>query len=78
MSSAVFFVQGCPTCGRLLHIRVEYLGKRVACQHCRRQFTALIATSDADEPIDDVMLRAEQLLRETSQPAEPTRVLHPR
>ena len=29
MSKATYFVQECPTCGRDLEIRVEYLGKRV-------------------------------------------------
>ena len=40
MSQVVYFVQECPTCGRRLEIRVEYLGRRVACQHCRGQFLA--------------------------------------
>ncbi len=34
MSKSTYFVQECPTCGRALHIRVEHLGKQVACQHC--------------------------------------------
>jgi hypothetical protein len=34
MAEATYFVQECPTCGRNLRIRVEYLGKRVVCQHC--------------------------------------------
>ena len=34
------FVQECPTCGRRLHIRVEYLGRKVSCQHCRGQLMA--------------------------------------
>ncbi len=39
MSNPTYFVQECPTCGRRLQIRVEYLGKRVVCQ-------ALSRTSD--------------------------------
>jgi DNA-directed RNA polymerase subunit RPC12/RpoP len=35
MSKPTYYVQECPTCGRTLEIRVEYLGKRVVCQHCR-------------------------------------------
>ena len=34
MAESTYFVQECPTCGRSLRIRVEYLGKRVVCQHC--------------------------------------------
>ena len=34
MPSPIYFVQECPTCGRRLQIRVEYLGKKVVCQHC--------------------------------------------
>lgn len=40
MSKLTYFVQECPTCGRCLHVRVEYLGKRVTCQHCRGRFLA--------------------------------------
>lgn len=35
-----YYVQECPTCGRKLNIRVEYLGKKVVCQHCRANFVA--------------------------------------
>lgn len=37
---ATFFVQPCPTCGRNLEIRVQYLGRKVVCQHCRAEFLA--------------------------------------
>lgn len=40
MAEATFFVQECPTCGRNLQIRVEYLGRTVVCQHCHRQLVA--------------------------------------
>jgi hypothetical protein len=69
MSNPTYFVQECPTCGRRLHIRVEHLGRRVVCQHCRGRFTA------CDSPIagrvvgeseeGSILQRAEQLL-ETS------------
>ncbi|MGC3969969.1 MAG: hypothetical protein QM775_22375 [Pirellulales bacterium] len=39
-SAKPYYVQECPTCGRKLNIRVEYLGKKVVCQHCRSQFVA--------------------------------------
>jgi hypothetical protein len=41
MPNATYFVQECPTCGRRLQIRVEYLGKKVACQHCQGRFLAV-------------------------------------
>lgn len=40
MPNVTYFVQDCPTCGRKLNIRVEYLGKKVVCQHCRGPFIA--------------------------------------
>ncbi len=40
MSNSTYFVQECPTCGRRLQIRVEYLGKQVVCQHCQGRFVA--------------------------------------
>jgi hypothetical protein len=40
MSRAIYFIQECPTCGRTLQIRVEYLGKMMVCQHCRGEFDA--------------------------------------
>ena len=30
----------CPTCGRSLRVRVEYLGAVVACKHCGAEFQA--------------------------------------
>jgi hypothetical protein len=47
MSPSTYFVQECPTCGRRLHIRVEYLGRRVVCQHCHG---ALIAADPVLQP----------------------------
>ncbi|MCE5269210.1 MAG: hypothetical protein LLG00_15140 [Planctomycetaceae bacterium] len=44
MSNPTYFVQECPTCGRRLQIRVEYLGRKVVCQHCQG---SLIATDPA-------------------------------
>jgi hypothetical protein len=34
------FSQDCPTCGRRLHVRTEYVKQKVACQHCRAIFVA--------------------------------------
>ena len=65
MSKSTYFVQGCPTCGRRLNIRVEYLGKHVVCQHCHGQFTARDpASSDAvaGDVENDLLRRADMLL----------------
>ena len=40
MSWNVYFYQACPICGRSLRICVEYLGRMVACRHCRGEFLA--------------------------------------
>ncbi|MEN1682186.1 MAG: response regulator [Planctomycetota bacterium] len=40
MPASTYFVQECPTCGRNLQVRVEYLGKKVVCQHCSAKFRA--------------------------------------
>ena len=40
MPNVTYFVQDCPTCGRKLNVRVEYLGRSVVCQHCRGSFVA--------------------------------------
>lgn len=44
MAESTYFVQECPTCGRNLRIRVEYLGRSVVCQHCH---AALVARDPA-------------------------------
>lgn len=40
MAESTYFVQECPTCGRNLRIRVEYLGRSVVCQHCKGSLVA--------------------------------------
>jgi hypothetical protein len=69
MTRATYYVQECPTCGRRLQIRVEYLGKRVACQHCRGQFEASDPANSKAKLSDSsiIMARAEELLASTSQ-----------
>jgi hypothetical protein len=65
MPGATYFVQECPTCGRRLQIRVEYLGKRVVCQHCQGTFAAADNSASRDESGDrgSVLLqRANELL----------------
>ncbi len=65
MSNSTYFVQECPTCGRRLQIRVEYLGKQVVCQHCQGR---LIASDPSNLRIDEalgknaLLRRADELL----------------
>lgn len=40
MVRSTYFLQECPTCGRGLEIRVEYLGRTMVCQHCGGTFVA--------------------------------------
>ncbi len=63
MSSATYFVQDCPTCGRKLEIRVEYLGRSVVCQHCHGRFRAAEEPTAPDETSTSwLMRRADELL----------------
>lgn len=69
MSRSTYFVQECPTCGRNLQVRVQYLGKQVVCQHCSARFEAYDPTSGAYPPPNSsisLMERAEQLLQTAS------------
>jgi hypothetical protein len=66
MPNSTYFNQVCPTCGRRLMIRVEYLGKRLVCQHCRGKFEAsgsATPTCDCVETGSDLLRRAEELLQ---------------
>jgi len=65
MPKSVYFVQECPTCGRNLEVRVEYLGKFVVCQHCQGRFVASdpeIHPSLISNPAGDLLQRADELL----------------
>ncbi len=65
MSNSTYFIQECPTCGRRLQIRVEYLGKAVVCQHCRGRFTACDPASNRYSGVlvgDALLQRADELL----------------
>src|SRR5262245_65510755 len=76
MSRSTYFVQECPTCGRNLQIRVQYLGRQVVCQHCSARFEAYDPSSaNYPSPASSLSLlaRAEQLLSaSSSQLAVPT------
>ncbi len=65
MSNSTYFVQECPTCGRRLQIRVEYLGKQVVCQHCQGQFVASDPSNlrvDEAQGTNALLRRADELL----------------
>ena len=65
MAGITYFVQECPTCGRKVQVRVNYLGKRVACRHCGAQFAACDPQSPEYPPADSslaMLARVDQLL----------------
>lgn len=69
MAGATYYVQECPTCGRNLQVRVEYLGKRVACQHCSARFVACDPSSEnsAGDSSLSILARADELIEAASQ-----------
>jgi hypothetical protein len=70
MPNATYFVQECPTCGRRLQIRVDYLGKKVACQHCQGTFLAAESSNlrgDAGNDSSALLRRANELLDSVAQ-----------
>ena len=65
MSSAMYFVQECPICGRALQVRMQHLGKTLKCRHCNGDFEACDPDSTSYPPKSSslgVLERAEQLL----------------
>ncbi len=65
MPKSTYFVQECPTCGRSLHVRVEYLGRQVMCQHCHGRFEACDSALGGPAPPEsgiDLLARADKLL----------------
>jgi hypothetical protein len=63
--TATFFYQECPTCGRALRVRINYLGKTVVCEHCQGSFTAHDPQNPASVPETHELSsleRAEELL----------------
>ena len=61
MPQAIFFVQGCPTCGRASQVRMEYLGKPVQCRHCGGEFLAFDEDMDRSEREADGLADREAL-----------------
>lgn len=69
------FTQPCPTCGRRLQVHTRLLQQEVVCQHCHAQFVAGLNEEAPSWRRDsqDLMARAEAVLRQT-QPVEPPTV----
>ena len=66
MSSSTYFIQDCPICGRRLQIRVEYLGRKVTCQHCQGTLEATDPAGTRFHPAEEenaLLRRAAKLLR---------------
>ena len=66
MAGVTYFVQECPTCGRRLQVRVEHMGKRVACRHCNARFLATDGAGDAVSASWALMARADELIEAAS------------
>jgi len=69
MSCSAYYVQECPICGRTLQVRVEYLGKKVSCQHCAASFRAVDPSSGELDPTESgisLLARAEELIESAS------------
>lgn len=65
MSNSIYFVQECPTCGRQLQIRVDYLGRKVVCQHCQGKLVAIDSANarlDSAHTDSAILRRADELL----------------
>lgn len=70
MSESTYYLQPCPTCGRSLRVRVEYLGRQVICQHCQGRFLACDPDSPQHSLSDSglaLLRRAEELLQKADQ-----------
>jgi hypothetical protein len=80
MSNPTYFVQECPTCGRSLQVRVEHLGRKVVCQHCKGLLVAAdpAMRSDSGEYKKTMLRRADELLAAASREKNPSRSHHPR
>ena len=81
MSQPTYFVQGCPTCGRRLHVLVEYLGRKVVCRHCRAPFVACDPASrrcDDGQPAQTLLHRANELLQRAAHGQQPRHQSRPK
>ena len=81
MPNVTYFSQDCPTCGRKLNVRVEYLGKKVVCQHCNGSFLAWDPEGAPPETIKaslsgtQLMDRAQELIDLAEQKIAESRII---
>ena len=82
MPNVTYFSQDCPTCGRKLNVRVEYLGKKVVCQHCNGGFLAWDPEGAPAETISasslsgtKLMDRAQELIEMAEQKIAESRIM---
>ena len=81
MSSGMYFVRECPTCGRHLYIRIEYLGKKVVCQHCHGKLEARDPAASgmgSFEATESLLRRADKLLDHSITETAQSRSHYPR
>ena len=73
MPQTTYFVKECPTCGRKLQVRVEYLGREMMCNHCGGDFIAsdAITMPTPEESGDAIIARIDQLLADENNPSKP-------
>lgn len=57
------FGQSCPTCGRRINIRMELLGRSVACPHCQAEFIASERPAPQSSSDQLLMARVERALQ---------------
>ncbi|QEG42354.1 response regulator [Roseimaritima ulvae] len=57
------FGQSCPTCGRRIEVRLELLGRSVACPHCHAEFIASERQTPQPSSDEALMDRVERALR---------------
>ncbi len=77
MPNPTYYVQECPTCGRRLQIRVEYLGRRLVCQHCQGSLIAADPAMRGDCG-NKLLKRADELLASVANQNCQSRLPHPR
>ena len=69
MSGTTYFVQDCPTCGRMLQVRLELLGRDVVCEHCNGAFQAADpALQGASTDSAQLLHRVDELLAAAETP----------
>jgi predicted RNA-binding Zn-ribbon protein involved in translation (DUF1610 family) len=72
MSQTTFFVKECPTCGRNLQVRIEYLGREMMCNHCGGDFVADDTLHGLpDNPAETIIARIDELLANSETPGKP-------